>query len=117
MVLLLGSLKITDPFYFISDAYYATRTVIKGLVVRDNHLISRVRSNGVAYHPAPTAFSGPSGRVAPGYTERRSSSAPSRGKPREWRALQALSMAKREFFCGTGFSTCSGGRSAFLSDS
>ena len=53
MVLLLGSLKITDPFYFIADAYYATRTVIKSLVVRDNHLISRVRSNGVAYHPAP----------------------------------------------------------------
>jgi hypothetical protein len=52
MVLLLGSLKITDPFYFIADAYYATRTVIKGLVVRDNHLISRVRSNGVAYYPA-----------------------------------------------------------------
>ena len=52
MVLLLGSLKISDPFYFIADAYYATRTVIKGLVVRDNHLISRVRSNGVAYYPA-----------------------------------------------------------------
>ena len=52
MILLLGSLKISDPFYFIADAYYATRTVIKGLVVRDNHLISRVRSNGVAYYPA-----------------------------------------------------------------
>jgi len=53
MVLLLGSLKIADPFYFIADAYYATCTVIRGLVVRDNHLISRVRSNGVAYYPAP----------------------------------------------------------------
>ena len=58
MVLLLGSLKISDPFYFIADAYYATRTVIKGLVVRDNHLISRVRSNGVAYRPAPQPSQG-----------------------------------------------------------
>ena len=53
MVLLLESLSITDPFYFIADAYYATCMVIRGLIVRDNHLISRVRSNGVAYYPAP----------------------------------------------------------------
>ena len=62
MVLLLGSLTITDPFYFIADAYYATCTVIRGLVARDNHLISRVRSNAVAYLPAPT---GPKRRGRP----------------------------------------------------
>ena len=57
MVLLLGSLKIADPFYFIADAYYATCTVIRGLLIRDNHLISRVRSNAVAYTGA--AANGP----------------------------------------------------------
>lgn len=62
MVLLLGSLTITDPFYFIADAYYATCSVIKGLVLQDNHLISRVRSNAVAYWPAPT---GPKRRGRP----------------------------------------------------
>jgi hypothetical protein len=64
MVLLLGSLRIADPFYFVADAYYATCTVIRGLVIRDNHLISRVRSNGVAYYPAPTP-TGPKRRGRP----------------------------------------------------
>jgi hypothetical protein len=64
MVLLLGSLEITDPFYFIADAYYATCTVIRGLVIRENHLISRVRSNAVAYYPAPSP-TGPRQRGRP----------------------------------------------------
>jgi len=62
MVLLLRSLTITDPFYFIADAYYATCTVMRGLLMRDNHLISRVRSNAVAYLPAPSSGSKRRGR-------------------------------------------------------
>jgi hypothetical protein len=53
MLLLIHSLEISDPFYFIADAYYATSTLIRGLIVQGNHLISRVRSNAVAYFPAP----------------------------------------------------------------
>jgi hypothetical protein len=49
MVLLIHSLEIEEPFYFIADAYYASKSVIKNL--RGNHLVSRVRSNSVAYLP------------------------------------------------------------------
>lgn len=52
MVLLIHSLGIEEPFYFIADAYYASKSVIKGLISKGNHLISRVRSNAVAYLPS-----------------------------------------------------------------
>jgi hypothetical protein len=58
MVLLIQSLGVTLPFYFIADAYYATRTVFRGLLAQGNHLISRVRSNAVAYYPATPKTSG-----------------------------------------------------------
>ncbi|MCR4307250.1 MAG: transposase [Candidatus Berkelbacteria bacterium] len=45
------SLKIGEPFYFIADAYYATGKIIKKLLANGNHLISRVKSNAVAYYP------------------------------------------------------------------
>lgn len=55
MVLLINSLGITEPFYFIADAYYASRTIIQALVTQGNALISRVRSNAVAYRtPEPS---------------------------------------------------------------
>jgi len=54
MVLLLASLGIDQPFYFVADAYYASRKVIRGLVNQGNHLISRARINAVAYHAAST---------------------------------------------------------------
>jgi len=50
MVLLIKSLGIAEPFYFIADAYYASRTIIRALVTEGNALISRVRINAVAYH-------------------------------------------------------------------
>jgi hypothetical protein len=53
MVLLLASLSITQPSYFVADAYYAGRKVIRGLLRQGNHLITRVRINAVAYHCAP----------------------------------------------------------------
>ena len=48
MVVLIESLDMTVPFYFIADAYYASRTIINGLLGHGNHLITRVRSNAVA---------------------------------------------------------------------
>jgi len=53
MVGLLSSLAISQPFYFVADAYYASKKVIWGLLAQDNHLVTRVRMNAVAYHPAP----------------------------------------------------------------
>jgi hypothetical protein len=52
MVSLIESLEISEPFYFIADAYYATGKIIKKLLQKGNHLITRVRSNAVAYYPA-----------------------------------------------------------------
>jgi hypothetical protein len=52
MIELIILLDIQIPFYFIADAYYATRKIITGLLAMGQHLISRVRSNAVAYFPA-----------------------------------------------------------------
>jgi len=49
MLALLVIVGIHDPFYFVADAYYAARKIIRGLLDQNNHLISRVRSNAVAY--------------------------------------------------------------------
>jgi hypothetical protein len=53
MVGLLCELGIDAPFYFVADAYYASHKVISPLLKAGNHLLSRVRSNAVAYLPAP----------------------------------------------------------------
>jgi hypothetical protein len=52
MILLLGSLGMQVPFYFVADAYYASGKIVRGLLARGNHLVTRVRSNSVAYYPA-----------------------------------------------------------------
>lgn len=52
MVLLLESLDITELFYFIADAYYASRKITRRLLANGNHLVTRVKSNAVAYRPA-----------------------------------------------------------------
>jgi hypothetical protein len=54
MVLLLGALDLQQPCYFVADAYYASQKLIRGLLRQGNHLVTRVRSNAVAYHGAPT---------------------------------------------------------------
>jgi hypothetical protein len=51
MVLLINSLELEYPFYFVADAYYASKSIINGLIDQGNHLVSRVRSNAVAYIP------------------------------------------------------------------
>lgn len=40
-------------FYFVADAYYASRKMVHGLLSQQNHLVTRVKSNAVAYYPAP----------------------------------------------------------------
>jgi len=52
MILLLDSLDLKEPFYFVADAYYATGKIARGLLAQGNHLVTRVRSNSVAWYPA-----------------------------------------------------------------
>jgi len=52
MVLLIDSLGLNEPFYFVADAYYATGKIVRGLLAKGNHLVTRVKSNSVAWFPA-----------------------------------------------------------------
>ena len=52
MILLLDSLDLKEPFYFVADAYYASGKIVRGLLAHGNHLVTRVKSNSVAYFPA-----------------------------------------------------------------
>jgi len=51
---LLQELALGGGFYLIADAYYANRTIIRHLRQAKSHLISRMRSNAVAWYPATT---------------------------------------------------------------
>jgi hypothetical protein len=53
MLGLLDILAIKAPFYFVADAYYAAGKMANGLLEQGNHLVTRVKSNAVAYAPAP----------------------------------------------------------------
>jgi hypothetical protein len=53
MIALIESLSLGVPFYFVGDAYYASRKVALPLLEAGNHLITRVKSNSVAYFSAP----------------------------------------------------------------
>ena len=63
MISLLGIVAVKEPFYFVADAYYAARKIVKGLRDQDNHLVTRVKSNAVAY--APYVQQGPRKRGRP----------------------------------------------------
>jgi hypothetical protein len=58
MLSLINILAVSEPFYFVGDAYYAAGKMAEGLLEHGNHLITRVKSNAVAYEPhvvrAPT---------------------------------------------------------------
>ena len=58
MILLIDSLGAPEPFYFVADAYYATGGVIRGLLAKGNHLVTRVKSNAVAWFPATSPAPG-----------------------------------------------------------
>lgn len=49
MIALLAIVDIQQPFYFVADAYYASHKIINGLLEHNNHLVTRVKSNAVAY--------------------------------------------------------------------
>ena len=53
MLTLLGIIAIPELFYFVADGYYAAGKIIQGLLHNNHHLISRVRSNAVAYVASP----------------------------------------------------------------
>jgi hypothetical protein len=72
MVLLLDSLCIGQSFYFVADAYYASRKLIRGLLDNGNHLVTRARINAVAYYAASAA------------------PVPKRGRPRKYGKKVAL---------------------------
>lgn len=50
---LIDSLRITDPFLFVADAYDATAKVVHGLLATGHHLVTRVKTNAVAYALPP----------------------------------------------------------------
>lgn len=53
MMIMVQSVAIDEPFYFIADAYYASKVTINHLLKNgQNHLITRVRSNSVGYKKA-----------------------------------------------------------------
>jgi hypothetical protein len=53
MMELLSSLGIDVPGYFVADAYYAGKNVIRKILKSGlYHLVTRARSNAVAYYPA-----------------------------------------------------------------
>lgn len=52
MILLIDSLGLTSPIYFLADAYYASGKIVLPLLARGHHLVTRVKSNSVAYFPA-----------------------------------------------------------------
>jgi hypothetical protein len=67
MILLLDSLGLKQSFYFVADAYYASGKVVRGLLAHGNHLVTRVKSNSVAFFPAtppPPNRPRPKGRPA-----------------------------------------------------
>jgi len=80
MVLLIDSLGLTEPFYLVADAYYATGKMVRGLLAQGNHLVTRVKSNSVAYFPATPP---PSNRPRP------------KGRPRKYgKKIKVASLLK-----------------------
>ena len=49
---LLNGMDMGGHYYFLADAYYSCKPMIKGLLQNDNHIISRMKSNAVAYERA-----------------------------------------------------------------
>jgi hypothetical protein len=51
MIALLVSLELDTPYYFVADAYYASRKIALPLLRLGHHLVTRVRNNAVGYLP------------------------------------------------------------------
>ncbi len=64
MLALLGIAAVEQPFYVVADAYYAAHKIVAGLLKQNNHLLTRMKSNAVAYTAYPQR--GPRKQAAPG---------------------------------------------------
>jgi len=53
LMIMIGGLTLNVPYYLVADAYYASAKTACALLKDHNHLISRCRSNAVAYFTAP----------------------------------------------------------------
>jgi len=53
LMFLLKELQILSPYYLVADAFYSNRKIIVSLMGQGQHLISRVRTNTVAYFSLP----------------------------------------------------------------
>ena len=49
MIDLLKIVAVAEPFYFVADAYYCSQKVVNGLLIQGHHLVTRAKSNAVAY--------------------------------------------------------------------
>lgn len=63
---LVNNLKLDQPCYLVADAYYASGKMVKGTLAQGHDLVTRAKSNCVAYHRAPA----PRGKRAPGRPRR-----------------------------------------------
>lgn len=53
MILLVDALDIDEPFIFVADAYYAAGKIVHALLRSGNHLVTRVKTNAVAFGRPP----------------------------------------------------------------
>ena len=108
MLALLSIVDIREPFYFVADAYYASHKIINGLLEQDNHLVTRVRSNAVAY----TRYEHqgiPTKEAGPGSTARKLCSGHCSAMSRRWKKPPAPSMARTMSPSSIGSVICCGG--------
>jgi len=54
LILLFKELGVALPCVWVGDAYYATAKIILPLLRGGNHLVTALKSNAVAYEPAPS---------------------------------------------------------------
>src|ERR1700675_3296183 len=64
MLALISIVGIAEACYFVGDAYYASGKIINGLLEQNHHLVTRARSNAIAYRPF-VAQQGPKRRGRP----------------------------------------------------
>src|SRR6478609_9104980 len=53
MLMPLESLALRELYYFLADAYYAAGKMVAALLKQGSHLITRAKSNSIAYKAAP----------------------------------------------------------------
>jgi len=112
MLALLGIVAIAEPCYFVADAYYAARKIVTGLLKENNHLVTRVKSNAVAY----TAHQqrGPRKRGRPRVYGRKVKLKSCCKTPRASNRPKVPSTASTRWSSNIRYATCCGARPAGL---